>query len=56
MQTLKFITFSTSHIINMGAKYYINSLESDQYVVYNQRKYFLISITKLRNLGLKMPK
>ncbi len=56
MQTLKFIKFRSSFIIKMGAKYYINSVESDQYVVYNQKKYFLIATSKLLSLGLKIPK
>jgi len=56
MQSLKFLKFSTSRIIKMGAKYYIDSIESDHYVVYNQKKYYLTSSSKLINLGLRIPK
>ena len=56
MQTLKFIKFRCSSIIKISAKYYINSLESNQYEVHNQKKYFLIAASELISLGLKIPK
>ena len=55
MQTVKFLKFSSSRIIKIGAKYYIDSMESDYYVAYNQKKYFLTSRSKLINLGLRIP-
>jgi hypothetical protein len=55
MQSVKFLKFSISRIIKIGAKYYIDSIESDHYVTYNQKKYFLISKVKLINLGLRIP-
>jgi hypothetical protein len=56
MQSIKFLKFRKTRIIKMGVKYYIDSIESDYFISYNQKKYFLISTPKLRNLGLRIPK
>lgn len=56
MQSIKFLKFTKSRIIKMGVKYYIDSIVSDYFITYNQKKYFLISTPRLRNLGLRIPK